>query len=218
VRLYPRQNRISWATRAYAPGLFGDFGGNPGGADFLGLALEIFGRVIEEAVLGLGNDLDQGQGLRRIVADHGAGQFHARDVSLQQGQIVLLEDQGQGRLQRFRGSDHRHADAGAAARGLDDQGQADLRDPGRGIRGFSGPDGPVGRNPEARIPIQPLGRQLVHGQGAAEHAGALIGDVQQIEQPLHGPVFAAKGPCMMTRAASISPASATRRGRSVLGS
>jgi hypothetical protein len=39
--------------------------------------------------------------------------------------------------------------------------------------------------------IEGLAQLLVHGQGRAQDSGALVGDLQEIQQPLHGAVFSA---------------------------
>ena len=93
------------------------------------------------------------------------------------------------RLGQFRGGlDLGDADARALRRGLDHHRQADALESARQIR-RAREHGIVGRG-VTRADYDPLGLELVHGQGRGEHTAAGVGNAQPLERALHRAILA----------------------------
>ncbi len=100
----------------------------------------------------------------------------------------MAKSQFQGRCQLRLLLDDRYADRGAFLHRLDNQRQAEGQIGQRD--GFAAPETTEWGRQDAAGGKGLLAVKLVHGQGAGQHAGAGVGNLQQFQQPLHAAIFA----------------------------
>ena len=157
--------------------------------------VQLGGLILDLDVVELGarDDLDDGQGARVIVADHGDGDLGALDALLDQHTVALGSGLDHSAGQHVSRGHAGHTVARAVGRGLHKDGQAqvvhDLLHVVLGELGVAG-DVVAAWGRDVGPAVHRLGDLLLGAGRRGEHAGEGVGHVQDLEQALDAAVLA----------------------------